>query len=243
MEAELRRVATSRSFRPTRRTLVVAAAVAVVVVGATLLAHFWRTRPIRAEVVLQQYIRISGSSRVDIVPLPAGASLVVDDELVASLSLDRPAYVYGFNADEADHFFAIFPLSGSTLKNPVPAGTSRLPGPMVDAGGEACRWRIDSVGTQENFIFFVAREPVPELQAMWDLCSKPSRTGGSSDGRDLRGTIRGAGGTGRFSGVISEDATKNLKDDLLRLVGDPSAVPGVTVLKETLANPGANSGH
>jgi serine/threonine-protein kinase len=236
MDEALRSIAPARPSRPswpTRRTLVGVVAAALVLFAATLLIEGWRSRPVRAEVAFDRIGRVDGKDQR--VPLPREAAVSVGDQLIARLTLDRAAYVYVFNADQADHFFAVFPLRGSTLHNPLSAGASDLPGPDVGGGGLST-WTLDSAGKEETFLFFIAREPSPELQAMWEKCRKPSEPGGPSDGQNMREVVRGAGTTGHFAAALADGSNRKFVDELKQFADNHSVLGGVTVLQATFTN-------
>jgi hypothetical protein len=241
MEAALRAVGAARAAALTRRKLASVAVAALLLVATVMAFTAWRGRAIRAEVVMARLEKAAGSGQPDFVPLADGTAVTIGDQLVAELTLDHAAYVYVFNADKNNHFFALFPISASTLKNPVSAGRTRLPGPLVNGGGRPCVWTINSPGEEESYVVFVAREPVAKLQAMWEMCRKPTRdgdSGGTDDGQELRGTFRGTGKVGGSSEVLAETSNKKFIDELKEMADHHIVVDGVTVLQQSVKNTG-----
>jgi hypothetical protein len=125
--------------------------------GTAILWGVTRERPIAAHASL---LRVAGS---DVAPLPAGTVLRRGDRLALELVLRRPAYVYVVNRDAKGSEFALFPLEGLDLENPLPAGADhRLPGTI---GGKPFSWQVTTEGGAETLMVVVSRERLPELEA------------------------------------------------------------------------------
>jgi len=101
------------------------------------------------------------------------------DRLALELKLRRPAYVYVLDRDAQGAEFALFPLAGLDVHNPLPAGPRhQLPGTME---GKPFAWQVTSEGRSETLMVVVSRDPVPELEAAL------ARTSAAGPGEAFRG--------------------------------------------------------
>lgn len=120
-------------------------------------------------------------------PLASGSRIAPGQTLALHLTLAAPQHVYVFNEDSQGERFQLFPLAESELDNPLPAGTTRLPG-MLD--GQALRWRVTSAGGRERFVVLLASGPVAELEGGIATQASAARSGMALAER----TERGVGG-------------------------------------------------
>jgi len=94
--------------------------------------------------------------------IQSGALVRVGDELSLDVRSDEPLHVYVLNEDDAGAVFTLFPVPGSDLANPVPAGrTLALPGAR---SGETMHWQVSSPAQRERFLVIASRTPLPVLE-------------------------------------------------------------------------------
>lgn len=162
-----------------------AAAAALLLAGGTLLLRPGG-EPSPAAAVHTQWLRTtSGNEEL----LRAGASVGPGDTLALRLTLGRSRHVYVINEDNHGERFQLFPLEGSGLANPLPAGSVRLPGTHA---GEEVDWRITSRGGRERFYVLLADEPLADLQQLALASPEPlAADGGLYAANDA---VRGVGG-------------------------------------------------
>ena len=103
---------------------------------------------------------------------------------------DEPLWLYLVNEDSNGSAFTLFPLPGSSLRNPLPPGELRLPG-AID--GREQDWVVTSRGGPESFLLVTSRGPLPELERALGRM----RVAGSESGQSLPAPgdrVRGVGG-------------------------------------------------
>lgn len=93
----------------------------------------------------------------------SGGLVRVGDELSLDVRSAEPLHLYVLNEDDAGAVFTLFPVAGSDLSNPVPAGrTLALPGAR---SGEAMHWQVSSPAQRERFLVIASRTPLAALEA------------------------------------------------------------------------------
>jgi len=212
-----------------KRTLTMVAAVALLAVSSYAA---WSLRPLRASVVVQRMVQAADGEWVKQAISPE-SPLKVDDRVVADLELNRDAWVYAFNVDDAGQFFAVFPLRETLLRNPLPAGSSTLPG--EDETGARRKWVVDGRSSKEHFFFFVSRSENARLQALWNDCGKPGKPKEASapPPDDLIEGILHDTGAARSVGGLDSDATNRSEralQTLKMLAAHPDDRAGVKVI-------------
>lgn len=113
-----------------------------------------RTEPVPAPplVVDAQLVRRSDGGSES---LSDGARVGVGDRLALEVRCAEPAWVYVLNEDQSGHAFALFPLSGLELTNPLQANQRhRLPGALH---GKPFAWQVTTNGGEERFLVVVSR--------------------------------------------------------------------------------------
>jgi hypothetical protein len=86
------------------------------------------------------------------------------DLVFLKLRLAAPRHVYVVNQDSAGNAYTLFPVSTSTLRNPLPGGAiQRLPPAPAD-GGAAESWRVDLGGGEENLVVIASNQPLLDLE-------------------------------------------------------------------------------
>jgi len=136
------------------------AAGALVLAFAWVVAATWRPDAAMAGVDL----RLGKSSARGTVALAEGDAIAPGDALSLDYRNAAPAHVYVLNEDDQGAVFKLFPLTGGTLVNPLPAGVAlRLPGRVA---GEEQDWRVTSRGGRERFFVVIAASAVPELEQL-----------------------------------------------------------------------------
>jgi hypothetical protein len=138
----------------------------------------------------------------------AGAPRRVGDRLHLEVHAPHPVHVYVVDADAAGALFMLFPLAGSELRNPLPAGLVRLPG--SDAG-TALDWEVTSDGGRETILVAASRRQLPDLESQLAALAQASPGGRqmASAGEAATGTTRGIGG------LVAADPTPSSLDEIL----------------------------
>jgi serine/threonine-protein kinase len=167
--------------------------------------------------------------------LDSGDELQVGDELLFEMTMSRDLYVYIFNEDAQGNAFALFPLPGFDLQNPLPAGrTHALPGRR---NGASVRWQVNSAGGREHFIVLAGPKPLSDFDAEMSRLELPSMDRlAVAVPPALRERLRGIGGL-----VEAEDAAPDsgrLFEMARRLSGQAETVEGVWLREIQLLNPG-----
>ena len=127
-------------------------------------------------------------------PLDDGGRVEPGDRLYLEYRCDESAYVYVLNEDESGQVYALFPLSGSDLTNPLRGSESlRLPG---RAGEKPMTWQVTSARGREIFLVLASRRPLAALERLLaDI--EPSRPGHDVElpdlSRRLPADLRGVG--------------------------------------------------
>lgn len=154
--AALSRAAHQRGLMPATRPRLRRWLWAASAAGLMLAAAAW-WRPASTDLLETEWLRTTGGVQST---LAAGDEVRLGDTLVLRLNLRESRYVYVVNVDQRGDRFQLFPLSGSELRNPLPAGQSQLPG-RID--GRSLDWQITSRGGAERFFVLLANSPLSEL--------------------------------------------------------------------------------
>ena len=148
--------------------------------------------------------------------LASGARVYPGDALSLRADLAESTYVYVFNEDDNGDLFALFPLPGLELSNPLEQGRHYLPGLLDDIEQ---RWIVTSAGGQERFLVVGSPVPLPELEQLL-LASDSARPGRPVQGTDSDApfeVLRGVGGiesaapTGR--GMVLSEIRSSLVEE------------------------------
>ncbi|MFN0205575.1 MAG: serine/threonine-protein kinase [Planctomycetota bacterium] len=132
------------------------------------------------------------------VRLQSGSEVRIGERVYLDVTVDRDVSFYVFNESRSGELFLLFPIPGIDMKNPVAAGTHRIPG---SRDGKAKYWTVTSDGGGEERIFAVAtRRPIAEI----DKLVKRSRAASESTemmypkvaGTAREALMRGIGGLG-----------------------------------------------
>ena len=166
-----------------------------------------------------------------------GTRVAPGDKLSLQVRASVPAHVYVVNEDEQGEGYLLFPLSGQSVTNPLPAGQMhRLPGTQA---GERISWQVTSAGGREHFIIFANTAPLSSFERLFAGLPPPGRDNpvqavGLS--REAVGMLRGVGGltttstgAGAATGLSREFSTP--------LVDGEESVRGVWIRRVTLENP------
>lgn len=127
--------------------------------------------------------------------LEDGGGIAAGDHLFLDYLGAEPLYVYVLDEDERGETFTLFPVTGTDLANPLPAGVPlRLPGQRA---GEPFDWVVTSAGGREHVLVVASRRRLAVLE---DLVAA---TTPAESGREVRyaqvpeeamATLRGIGG-------------------------------------------------
>jgi serine/threonine protein kinase len=103
--------------------------------------------------------------------LESGARLSLGDSLSLELQASRSLYVYVINEDEQGRAWALFPLPGFDLANPLAANEAhRIPGRRA---GKPFAWTVDSYGGREHFLVLASPDRLIEFEAEMDALPRP----------------------------------------------------------------------
>jgi hypothetical protein len=140
------------------------------------------TSPLRAEAPLAahaRWFRVRGDSAT---PLEDGGRVAPGDRLYLDYHGDGTAHVYVLDEDDSGKIFALFPLAGSDLANPLHGGeTLRLPG---RSGAKHMTWQVTSPGGRETFLVLASRLPLAALERVL-ASAEPARPGHAVEVPDL----------------------------------------------------------
>lgn len=95
-------------------------------------------------------------------PITEGASVTPGDHLYLEMETNERLHVYVLDEDEHGETFALFPVPGTDLPNPLaPDARHRLPGRREGAPFD---WVVTSSGGREHVLVIASRKPLPELE-------------------------------------------------------------------------------
>lgn len=168
--------------------------------------------------------------------LDSGDQLTIGDELALEVQASRELYVYIFNEDAVGNAFALFPLEGFDLQNPLAEGTAHLlPGPR---NGEMVRWRVDSAGEREHLIVLASPEPLTEFEHELRRLARPQHGAMAVSLPDAaKERLRGIGGLAAAADGPPASGAGPLFTMARRLAGQAEQVEGVWMREIELANP------
>lgn len=113
----------------------------------------------------------AGSNQRD--RLESGARLSLGDRLTLEFEASAPLYVYVINEDEAGHSYALFPLPGLDLQNPLPPGrTHVIPGAR---SGRNLSWAVDSPGGREHLLVLASPTRLVAFEADMNGLARPGQ--------------------------------------------------------------------
>lgn len=181
-------------------------------------------------------LRVHTDGRTD--RLDSGSRLALGDRLALEVRGSVPLHVYVIDEDEKGHAFALFPLPGFTLQNPLaPETTHLLPG--TDAERRQSYWSVTSSGGREHLLIVASPERVIAFEA--EMARLPRPEPGASavaipDSVMVR--LRGIGGLVRSTrpAPAPEKAT-GLFEMAEKLAGRSEKVEGAWVRRLDVENP------
>lgn len=170
--------------------------------------------------------------------LDSGGSLEVGDELSLEVRASRELNVYVFNEDARGNAFALFPLPGFELQNPLPANaTHELPGLR---NGSWVRWQVDSAGGRERLIVLASPEPLIGFEAEMARLARPrSNAAALPVPEQARVRLRGIGSLVETDEPGPSGSAESLFEMARELAAGPEMVEGVWLREIELDNPGA----
>jgi len=213
---------------------------AVVALAALITVAIWSLIPTPSYRIDAALSRGIGSTTERLAP---GARVAPGDGVLLEFEASRRLYVYVLNRDEQGEIWALFPMPGSMLTNPLPAGTHRLPG-ASRTNGKQMLWQVTSAGGREHFLIIASPDRLTSIEA--DLAKVPSPRMGAGPYARLSdesiGTLRGLGGTTTMASPGDPAEASTLFDRIKRLSGTAETVTGVWLRQIELDNPapGAN---
>lgn len=181
---------------------------------------------VQAEAVLW---RVRAGRRV---PLADQGAISPGDQLHLEFASGEPLHVYVLDEDSRGETFALFPVPGGDLGNPVPAGEHRLPGAFE---GRDFDWVVTSAGGREEVLVVASRRPVAALETRVASLA-PAQAGRAVTyapvGEETIAALRGIGGLAPAPVTTGEGRLSRLARDLIA-----RGEPGVWVRRLTLVNP------
>jgi serine/threonine-protein kinase len=170
--------------------------------------------------------------------LAPGETLSVGDELVLELSGSRDLYVYVFNEDATGNAFALFPLPGFELQNPLPGGTRHvLPGKNRD--GVGVRWKVDTSGGEEHIVVVASPDPLVDFdREMASLPHPRANAVAMAVPHAARERLRGIGALADTPVPTGPETSRRLFEMARQLSGRQERVEGVWMREIELQNPG-----
>lgn len=185
-----------------------------------------RAAAVSAEAVLW---RVRDGRRV---PMADQGAVAPGDQLHLEFAGSEPLYVYVLDEDSHGETFTLFPVRGSDLANPVPAGEHRLPGAFA---GQAFDWVVTSSGGREDVLVVASRRPVAALEASVAALA-PAASGRTVTyapvADEAIAALRGIGGLAPAPISAGDGRLAKLARDLIA-----RGEPGVWVRRVTLSNP------
>ncbi|HZI93151.1 MAG TPA: DUF4384 domain-containing protein [Patescibacteria group bacterium] len=166
--------------------------------------------------------------------LDSGAQLALGDRLTLEMKASTPLHVYVINEDEAGHSYALFPLPGLQLQNPLPPGaTHRLPGAR---DGSDLSWTVDSPGGREHLMVVASPTRLIEFEAEMNSLAKPGQMAVPIPER-AKVRLRGIGGLEQAPSPVTGESAQRLFDMAERLASRSETVTGVWMRRIDLENP------
>ncbi len=122
----------------------------------------------------------------------AATEVTVGDRLMLTFDSPIEAFVYVINWDDEGRAYLLFPMRGSELRNPLPAGAEhRLPGPV---DGAPFAWEVSSAGGREHFAVVASRTRLDEFERAAHALPEVAVAGeGSLPVSAIAGVLRGVG--------------------------------------------------
>lgn len=166
--------------------------------------------------------------------LRAGDRVAPGDGLFMKLNVSAPTYVYVINEDDFDESYALFPLPGQAVANPVTAETPiRIPG----TPDQEFAWQVTSVGGHEHFLIFASPDRLAALEEVFAALPRPELGKRVTAVRIPKGALsklRGVGGLTAAPAVKSASLSKLFTSPL----GDGAETAhGMWVRQLTVENP------
>jgi len=180
--------------------------------------------------------------------LAPGQHVGPGDEIWLEFEASEDSYLYVLNEDEKGETYVLFPLQGSSVKNPLDAGRLyRLPGaptggPTETTGHRHLLWKITSAGGTEHILIIASPARLKEIEG--ELASVPAagRPGERTYAQLSETTamaLRGIGGVverSEFQGIPPASVSR-LFDRAKQLAGRAEQARGVWIRQIDLNNP------
>jgi serine/threonine protein kinase len=178
------------------------------------------------------------------VPLRAGDNVRAGDFLAMRFRASIPLYVYVVTRDLEGHEYGLFPLSGLSVANPIPADSDVVfPGAWK---GRRQAWQADCPGGEERFLVVTSPTRIAEMEEMVASMARPSPGAAISRvplsaNAGLR--LRGIGGLGDIavdSVVGTEAASQGLESYMANagvLSDSTERASGISFRRFWLKNP------
>ncbi len=178
------------------------------------------------------YRAAAGSSQGE--RIGAGARLVLGDRLTLEFRASRPLHVYVLNEDEEGRAYALFPLPGFDLRNPLSAGATHvLPG---SRDGQEQAWTVDSAGGREYLMVLASPMRLDWFEAEMSGLARPGQAAALiPDEAKLR--LRGIGGLSPAPAAGGRGSAGRLFEMAGRLASRSEVVEGVWLRRIELENP------
>ncbi len=162
--------------------------------------------------------------------LEPGARLALGDHLTFEFQASAALHVYVINEDEEGHAYALFPLPGGDLENPLAGGTMHvLPG-----GGKS--WIVDSPGGREHLMVLASPTRLAEFESEMSALARPGQTAVPIP-ENAKMRLRGIGGLADAPVASDGKPAGHLFEMAQRLASRSEVVHGVWLRRIELLNP------
>lgn len=169
--------------------------------------------------------------------LEPGARLALGDRLALEFKGTKDLHLYVIDEDDHGRAYALFPLPGLEIRNPLAAGrTHVLPGVQQ---GQDTFWKVDSTGGREHLLVLASLERLVEFEAEMSRLPRPAE-GSSAMSVPAKAIVRlrGIGGLARSSPPSAAPGTGTRLFELAEsLAGRSEVVQGPWLRRIDLENP------
>jgi eukaryotic-like serine/threonine-protein kinase len=166
--------------------------------------------------------------------LEPGARLKLGDKLTLEFQSSTPLHVYVIDEDDEGHAYALFPLPGLDLHNPLPGGTKHvLPGSLA---GKNNSWLVDTPGGSEHLMVLASPTRLVQFEAEMNGLARPGKAAVAIP-ETARIQLRGIGGLAESPAPHAKKSAGPLFDMAQRLASRSEVVEGVWMRRIDLENP------
>lgn len=168
--------------------------------------------------------------------LESGARLKLGDRLSLEFEASQDLHVYVVNEDDQGRAYALFPMPGLDLANPLPANRKHvLPG-SID--GEPRDWQVTTPGGREHLLVLASPERLIEFEAELNALPRPREGQMAMEiPQSAKVRLRGIGGLVDAPDRAADGTAGRLFEMAESLAGETEVVQGAWVRRIELENP------